>query len=208
MLCDFDGTIVNIDTALVALNLFADPDWKRIEEAFEKGEVSFEDSLRKELGMINVPEERILKELDSLTLLRPNFARLVEYCRSNQVQLTVVSGGFDFCIRHFLDRDDWLKIVHIHAPKSQFTSNGYVLNFPELFTQSSVNFKDDLVRREKMNGKRVIYVGNGVGDYPAASESDVVFAIKNSRLAELCKARHVPHVEIDDFQPVIDTLNR
>ncbi len=54
VISDFDGTIVNIDTAQVALDLYANPEWKRIEEAFERGEVSFEDSLREEFAMIKV----------------------------------------------------------------------------------------------------------------------------------------------------------
>jgi len=204
---DFDGTIVNVDTAQVVLDLYADPEWKRIDEALEKGEVSFEDSLRQEFAMVRVPQETILEQLDRVAVLRPNFGRLVTYCMSNGIQLMVASGGFDFCIQHFLDRDKWLKFIQIYAARSRFTENGYALTFPETTTSSSINFKDDLVRREKMKGKRVFFVGNGFGDYPAAKESDFAFAIKASRLAELCRGGNVPCKEIDDFQEVVDSLS-
>ncbi len=204
---DFDGTIVNVDTAQVALDLYADPDWKRIDEALERGEVSFEDSLRQEFAMIRIPQKTILDQLDRVAALRPNFGRLVNYCMSNDIQLIVASGGFDFCIQHFLNRDGWLKFIQIYAPKSRLTENGYVLTFPEIITPSSINFKDDLVGREKMKGKRVFFVGNGFGDYPAAKESDFAFAIKASRLADLCRGGNVLHKEIDDFQEVVDTLS-
>ncbi len=204
---DFDGTIVNVDTAQVALELYADPDWKRIDEALERGEVSFEDSLRQQFAMLRVSQKTILEQLDRVTALRPNFGRLVDYCMSNGIPLMVASGGFDFCIQHFLNRDGWLKFIQIHAPKSRFTENGYALTFPKKISASSINFKDDLVRREKMKGKRVFFVGNGFGDYPAAKESDLAFAIKGSRLAELCRGGNVPHKEIDDFQEVVDTLS-
>lgn len=204
---DFDGTIVNVDTTEVVLDLNADPDWKRIDERLERGEVSFEDSLRQEFAMIRVPQEVILGQLDRVAALRPNFGRLVDYCMSNGMELKVASGGFDFCIQHFLNQDEWLKFIQIHAPKSRFTENGYTLTFPEKITPPSVNFKDDLVRREKMKGKRVFFVGNGFGDYPAAREADFAFAIKTSRLAELCREGNVPHKEIDDFQEVVDALS-
>jgi len=204
---DFDGTIVNVDTAQVALDLYADPEWKRIDEALERGEISFEDSLRQEFAMVRVPQKTILEQLDRVAALRPNFSRLVDYCMSNGIQLMVASGGFDFCIQHFLNRDRWLKFIQIYAAKSRFTENGYALTFPEIITPSSINFKDDLVRREKMKGKRVFFVGNGFGDYPAAKESDFAFAIKASRLAELCRGGNVPCKEIDDFQEVVDTLS-
>jgi 2,3-diketo-5-methylthio-1-phosphopentane phosphatase len=206
LVSDFDGTIVNVDTAQVALDLYADPKWKRIEEALERGEVSFEGSLRQEFAMIKVSQETILEQLDRVTALRPNFAQLVNYCMSNDIQFIVASGGFDFCIQHFLNRDGWLKFIKICAPKSQFTKNGYALTFPQKITPSSINFKDDLVRCEKMKGNRVFFVGNGLGDYPAAKESDFAFAIKASRLADLCRGGNVSHKEIDDFQEVVDTL--
>jgi 2-hydroxy-3-keto-5-methylthiopentenyl-1-phosphate phosphatase len=204
---DFDGTIVNVDTAQVALDLYADPEWKRLDEALERGEVSFEECLRQQFAMVRVPQETILEQLDRVVVLRPNFGRLVDYCMSNDLQLTVASGGFDFCIQHFLNRDGWLKFIQIYAPKSRLTENGYTLTFPKMITPSSINFKDDLVRREKMKGKRVFFVGNGFGDYPAAKESDFAFAIKASKLAELCRGGNVPHKEIDDFQEVVDTLS-
>jgi len=131
---DFDGTIVNVDTAEVALDLYADPKWKLIGEALEKGEVSFEDSLRQQFALVNVPQETILEQLDRVAALRINFGRLVDYCMSNDIQLTVASGGFDFCIQHFLNRDGWLKFIQIYAPKSRLTENGYSLTFPKIVT--------------------------------------------------------------------------
>ena len=205
---DFDGTIVSKDTAHIAMDRFGDPNWTRIDEALERGEVSFEESLRLEFAMLKVPKEVIIKEVSPGTSLRPNFDRLVDYCKNNNVSLKVVSGGLDFCIRHFLDRADWLKFIEIHAPKSQFTGNGYSLTFPRMFTSSSTNFKDDLVKHARKNGATVFFVGDGFGDFSAAKESDFAFAIKGSRLAELCREQRVPIQEMDDFNEVIDALNR
>lgn len=203
---DFDGTIVNTDTAQIALDRFGASDWIRIDEALERGEVSFEESLRREFATLRASEETIIEEVSRVTALRPNFDRLIVYCRSNNLPVTVVSGGLDFCIRHFLNRYDWLKLVRIYAPKARFTGNGYSVTFPKTFAASSTNFKDDLVRHEKENGTRVFFVGNGFGDLAAAKESEFVFAIKGSKLAELCRKQSVPHEEVDDFGQVVDSL--
>jgi 2-hydroxy-3-keto-5-methylthiopentenyl-1-phosphate phosphatase len=203
---DFDGTIVTTDTAQIALDRFGDRDWMRIDEALERGEVSFEESLKREYATLKAPPETIIKEVERVTALRPNFHRLVQYCESSLTRLKVVSGGLDFCIRHFLDQDSWLKFIEIHAPKSEFTGNGYTLTFPKTFASSSSDFKEDLVKREKGDGARVVFVGNGLGDFPAAKESDFAFAIKESRLAALCREQGVPHEEIDDFDRVVEVL--
>ena len=203
---DFDGTIMKADTAQIALDRFGDPNWMRIDEALERGEVSFEDSLRLEFATLRATPETIIQEVSRKTGLRPNFDRLVEYCKVNHLTLKILSGGLDFCIWHFLDNGDWLKSLTIFAPESKFTGNGYSLTFPKPLTPSSTNFKEDLVRHEKGNGTRAVFVGDGFGDLPAAKESNFAFAIKGSRLAELCRQLNVPHDEIDDFSQVVDAL--
>ena len=206
LLVDFDGTIVDTDTAQIALDRFGDHDWMRIDEALERGEVSFEESLSREFVTLKAPPEAIIEEVRRQTSFRPNFDRLVDYCRNAQLPLTVVSGGLDFCIQHFLDRNDWLRFVKICAPISHFTGSGYTLMFPEVTHYGSSSFKDGLVRYEKTKGFRVFFVGNGFGDLSAAKEATFVFAIRGSRLAHLCREQHVQHEEVEDFQEVIDGL--
>jgi HAD superfamily phosphoserine phosphatase-like hydrolase len=204
---DFDGTIVDTDTAQIALDRFGDRDWMRIDQALERGQVAFEESLRQEFATLRAPPDAIIEEVDRHTSVRPNFHRLIEFCRSSNLPLTVVSGGLDFCIRHFLDRDEWLRFVKIYAPTSYFTGSGYALTFPAVGDRTS-NFKDGLVRRERKNGTRVCFVGNGFGDFSAAKEATFAFAIKGSRLAELCREHKVQHEEIDDFAQLVDALSQ
>ena len=146
IMSDFDETIVNIDTAEYALERFADPSWKRIEEQFESGKITFEQSIRNEFVMLKANEEQILEELDKVVVFRPNFDKLVESCRIKRLPLTIVSAGLEFCIRHFLGRRDWLGFLEIYAPKATYTPNGYELTFPKLLGTGAINFKDDLVR--------------------------------------------------------------
>jgi 2-hydroxy-3-keto-5-methylthiopentenyl-1-phosphate phosphatase len=205
-MCDFDETIVNIDTAEYALEHFADPQWRRVEKQFEVGEISFEASLREEYALIYAREQTILEALDKVVVLRPNFGKLVDSCKRNDVRLTVVSGGLEFSIRHFLDREDWLNFVKIYAPKARYTPDGYELTFPKPLGVGGINFKDDLVKHHKGQGDKVYYVGDGLGDFPAAKEADFPFAIKASKLAEACQNANIPHMEITDFQEVIDAI--
>ena len=205
MLSDFDETIVNIDTGEFALEHFGDPNWKRIEEEYERGNITFEEALRKEFGTIKVPQQVILDELDKVVVMRPHFEALIEYCKSHSIPFTVVSGGLEFCIRHFLE--DWLKFVDIYSPRAEYTSKGYVLTFPELFDRDSINFKHDLVRYHRRRGSKVFYIGDGLGDYPAAKDADVRFAIKDSRLAQECRKGNLQHREVTDFQEVIEAID-
>jgi 2-hydroxy-3-keto-5-methylthiopentenyl-1-phosphate phosphatase len=207
ILSDFDNTIVNIDTAAFALNRFAEPSWKNIEARFEAGNISFEDSIREEYAMINAPENVILNELDKVASLRPHFDDLLGYCKKNDLPFTVVSAGLEFSIRHFLNQDDWLNFIEIYAPKAEYTGHSYRVSFPKFFDESSINFKHDLVKYYRKRGNRVIYIGDGLGDFPAAKEADLRFAIKDSKLAEACLKANITCSEVADFH-VIDEVSK
>ncbi len=208
LLSDFDHTIVTIDTGEFALEHYGGPHWKRIEEEYERGNITFEESLQKEFGLIKVRERVILDELEKVVVIRPYFQELVEYCRSHGILFIVVSGGLDFCIRHFLDRKDWLKFLEIYAPKAKHTSEGYKLTFPVLFDKDAINFKHDLVRYHRKRGSKVFYVGDGLGDYPAAKEADYPFAIKGSKLAQSCRQGNIQCEEVTDFQQVVEAIDK
>ena len=206
VLTDFDGTMVTIDTAEYVLDKFADKDWRIIDEQLERGEVTFEESLAREFAMLKVSEKKMLDALELATHFRPNFEKMIEYCGIHRFLLVVVSGGLDFSIRHFLGQKGWLDSVEIFAPKAKCTENGVVLSFPKRFDQTSTNFKEDLVRYHRKQGKKVVYIGNGPGDYPAARVADLPFAVRGSKLAQLCRNAGIACEEITDFQQAVESI--
>ncbi len=206
VLSDFDGTIVSIDTAEFVLAKFAQGDWKLVEEQFESWKITFEECMRRQFSMIKILERIILQELDQIASPRPHFEELVHYCSARRFPVIVVSGGLDFWIRHFLEQRGLLELVEVHAPKAKCTSDGITLTFPKLLDEKSSNFKDDLVRYYKRQGSKVLYIGNGLADYPAAKNADFSFAIRGSKLAQHCKKGRVPHKEINDFREVIEVI--
>lgn len=206
VLCDFDGTAVGIDTSVYILRKFAKAEWRIFDEQFEKGELTLEECLQKEFFTVRVTKTRILEELEQVTSFRPNFKELLEYCRIRKIPLIFVSAGLDFVINHFLELKHWNNLVEIYAPKAKCTANGVQFSFPKLCHKTSVNFKDDLVRCCKTQGKKVVYVGDGSADYNAARNADLSFAIKDSKLAELLTRDGIPHAEISDFLEVVETI--
>ena len=205
VLTDFDGTMVTIDTAVYLLDKFAPSNWRIIEEQFERGEMTFEESLAREFALLKVSEQEMLSALEPATHFRPNFDKMLEYCTKQQFPLIVISGGLDFCIRHFLALNGWSNL-EVYTPKATPTKDGIALSFPNRLEKLSTNMKDDFVMYHKKLGKKVVYVGNGVSDYPAARIADLVFAIKGSQLVQLCRNGGVPCKEITDFQQAVDTM--
>lgn len=206
MLCDFDGTIVDIDTCVYLLNQFAEEDWRRYDKQLEREEITLEECLLKQFSTVRASKEQMLDAVQRVTSTRPHFATLVKHCRNHRVPLIVVSAGLDFVIRYFLKREKWDTYIKTHAPKSECTTKGIRLTFPKLLNNTSINFKDDMVTVYKKHGKEVIYIGDGLADYHAAKNADHAFAIKGSKLAELLMRNDIQHKEIDGFQEVVDLL--
>ena len=206
VLCDFDGTALNIDTCVFILEKFAEGEWRIFDEQLEKGEIKLEECLRKQFSTVRVPKKLILEEIEQVAFFRPNFEKMVEYCRAHKIRIILVSAGLDFVIKHFLELEGWHELVEVYAPKARCTLNGVKFTFPKLFNKTSVSFKDDLVRYYKKQGKRIIYIGDGLADYNAARNADFPFAIHGSKLAELLTKDEIMHEEIGDFQEVVEAI--
>jgi 2,3-diketo-5-methylthio-1-phosphopentane phosphatase len=203
VLCDFDGTITMVDTAELVLAKFAEGDWRVIDRQFELGEITLEECLRREFRLVHVSEKQILEALEGAVPFRPHFDKLVQHCSDNSVPLIIVSAGLDFVIDHFLRLNGWHKSVATYMAKTHITENGIEFAFPPLFDKASANFKQDLVRRYKSQGDKVICIGDGSGDFDAAKEADCVFAIRGSKLARLCQKYEIPFKTITDFEVVV-----
>jgi len=203
VLSDFDGTVVEIDTGAYVLSEFANGDWRHVERQFESGEISFEECLRSQFGMIIHPKDEILKKVETVSI-RPHFDDVVNYCHDNRIDFKIVSGGLDFCIKHILERNK-LK-VDVICPKATFTCDGLKLEFPKLSDVKSFSFKDDTVRSYQREDYSVLYVGDGYADYYALKEADLRFAMKDSVSAKLFHANKLELIEVTDFEPIFSTL--
>ena len=205
VLTDFDGTMVTIDTAQYLLAKFAPKDWQVIEEQFENGEMTFEESLAKEFILLRASKQEMLDALEPATHFRPNFQKMVDYCTGQGFRLVVVSGGLDFCIRHFLALKGWSNL-EVYAPRAKLTENGIELSFPNRLEELSTNIKDDFVMYHLKRGRKVVYMRNGVSDYPAVRIANLAFAIKGSKLAQMCRNGGIDCEEITDFQQVVESI--
>jgi len=208
VLCDFDGTIITIDTAEHVLAKFAQGDWQFFDKQYQQGQITLEECLRKQFSMVKASKEEILDALERVVTIRQGFVRLARYCEKNVIPCIIVSAGLDFVINHFLKFNDLENLVETYTAKTRFKLDGINFTFPKPFDPTSVNFKQDLVRNCKTRGKKVVYVGDGQADYPAAMEADYPFAIKDSRLAKLCKNTRTRCVVISDFTEVVEAIRK
>ena len=203
---DFDGTIVNIDVVEYLLAQYANGDWRRYDELYERGEISLEECLRLQYGMIREPKQKLLDAVDDVAYFRTGLDDLLAFSEKEGNSFTIVSAGLDFVIGHMLNRKNIQRRIAVLAPKSRPTSRGILLDFSHLPQGDSSNFKTNVVRSFRARGRRVAYIGDGLSDFEAIKEANVKFVIKGSRLAERCVREYVPCQEIVSLEEVSSHL--
>lgn len=206
VLCDFDGTVTTVDTAEWILTKFSQVDWQKLDRQFEKGKITLEECLNKEFSSVNASKELILKELRTIVTFRPNFKKLCEFCKRNDIPFVIASAGLDFVIEYFLKTNDCFDLVEVCTAKIKFVPGGIRFTFPKPYYNASDNLKDDMVKHYQAQSMKVIYVGDGFADFSAARNADYTFAIENSRLAKLCKSHRIPCKTITDFKEIVQAI--
>jgi 2-hydroxy-3-keto-5-methylthiopentenyl-1-phosphate phosphatase len=191
---DFDGTACTHDVAEHLLEAFADPSWRRYDEAWERGEMGAPEGLALQAGMLEAgSDEMIAFALDHCPM-DPTFGSFVRRCADAGAPVSLASDGFGFYIAPLLARAGIDPIA--------VATNGWregTMSFP--------NGHPDCVNCGtcKMNvvlaaPRPVAFVGEGVSDRFAANYADVVFA--KDALVAICAADGVPSIAWRDFDDV------
>jgi 2,3-diketo-5-methylthio-1-phosphopentane phosphatase len=205
---DFDGTLVSIDTVEYLLAQYANGDWQRYDYLYERGEISLEECLRMQYGMIKEPKQKLIDAINDVAPFRAGFDELLTFSKKKRMPFTVVSAGLDFVIRHLLSRKNVRSQITILAPRSKPTSRGIILDYSGLPGGDSLNFKGNVVQSIKAKGRVVAYIGDGLSDLEAIKLADVRFVIEGSRLAEQCRKDDIECHEINGLEQVVGYLNR
>ncbi|NPV47912.1 MAG: MtnX-like HAD-IB family phosphatase [Armatimonadetes bacterium] len=192
---DFDGTISVVDTSLAVIEaLRLDAAWDA-EMVWRRGEISSMECLRRQWGLVQLPEDRLYSLLDSLEV-DPDFLAFLAFIRERGAGLVVLSDGLDFYIDRMLDdlglqttTDD----AHLRgcgpvlrfANRATVTPQGIEVDFPYAnFCGQCGNCKTEHFFRLRRGFRRTIYLGDGHSDLCVARFADVVFA--KDALAEDC----------------------
>jgi 2,3-diketo-5-methylthio-1-phosphopentane phosphatase len=208
VLCDFDGTLVQNDTAVYILNNFAKGKWKKFDEQLELGEITLEECLSKQFSNIRVPLSEVLVKLEDVTKFRAKLGSLINFCEENKHEFIITSAGLDFVIHHFINLLGLQRNVKVYSAKTQVNEDGITFTFPKILHPSTNNFKEDLVESYKDKNYFVIYIGDGVGDFHAIKCSNLRFTVRNSKLADMCNEYGIDHHEFENFDDVIRIVKR
>jgi len=202
--CDFDGTLTEKDASFLLLDAFADGDWRHLLRQYRERKITVNHFNTHAFAMIKADEQTLLDFLKKRVKIRVGFPELIACCRKKGFQPVIVSNGLDFYIKAILN-DLGQRNIQVFAAQTQFGPDGIETKYigPE-GNQLEDNFKEAYTRLFLKEGYRVIYLGNGFSDFPAAKEAHHVFA--TGELLAYCQKMNLDCTPFADLNDVVKGL--
>jgi 2-hydroxy-3-keto-5-methylthiopentenyl-1-phosphate phosphatase len=204
--CDFDGTITEKDVSFLLLNTFADGNWRQLLADYRGGKITVGAFNREAFAMIKADKQTLVdfifanKEVE----IRTGFNELLSYCSKKGFKFVIVSNGLDFYIEAVL-KDISMDNIEIYAAQTRFTPRGIKVKYiaPD-GSQLYDDFKSAYTELFLGRGYRVVYIGNGISDFPPVKQAHHIFATAD--LLTYCREKNLSYTPFADFNDVIRGL--
>ena len=138
-----------------------------------------------------------------------NFEKFVDFCKLNEIELHIVSDGFEFYIKPFFENFNFNELK-IFCNKELIDANSRIKPLFPGATEGCNCFsaicKRNVVLNNSDDDEISIYIGDGFSDYCGAEHSDIIFAKKN--LAAYCNEHKLPHYPFKNFFDILRILNQ
>jgi 2-hydroxy-3-keto-5-methylthiopentenyl-1-phosphate phosphatase len=206
IVCDFDGTITQRDTLHVLVEHYGAVDlWDMLGPRLRAGEITVEEAMQMEFDQVRVSPADAYEVVRRHAPLRPGFAEFVAWCREAGHRLFVLSNGFRSIIEPLL-ADAGMGHLEVVAHDAEFSTTGTRLIWTDRGPRCPLCDRPCKRHplRERWDGERLVYLGDGISDRCVAGLADVLFA--RDFLAEDLADEGVAFNGFDDFHEVQATL--
>lgn len=204
VISDFDGTISKKDFFWYAIECYLTPDDLEPWKEFEQGKIHHIQALARIFEKIKIHKD----EFDKFILTLPieeAFVDTVNLCVSKNIPFYVVSAGADYYIKKIFKTLNVENMITLISNSSHFSKEEGLV-FEELNPESEFysithgTSKLKVVKKLKRQGYNCIYCGDGIPDFEAAKEADVVFA--RGSLKKLCNEANIPTLDFSTYSDI------
>lgn len=204
---DFDGTISRQDVGEEIFKKYGDNDSvQQVVADLLADKITSREcwiALCNSVGIINCKD--LDKLIDSLAI-EPTFSDFIEYCSEKNIEINVLSDGFDYYIERIFERER-IKGINVYSNKLVITAEGKLIpRFPHYDEKcrSSANCKSNHILNLSSEEDFTVFIGDGNSDKEPVEFVDFIFA-KND-LLKYCEKERITYFPFNDFNDVIKKL--
>jgi 2,3-diketo-5-methylthio-1-phosphopentane phosphatase len=203
---DFDGTITKRDVGDAIFLEFGDKaKTEGIIVDLLSGKISAKETWIRLCNTIdNADADKMARFVDTIEL-DETFHHFVDFCKSNNLDLFVLSDGFDFYINRIFNREK-LQDVKFYCNKLEIKDGKMIPSFPyyDETCSTSANCKQNHVISNSSDDDFTVYIGDGNSDKHPAQFCDYIFA--KHGLLKYCEKERITFFPYQDFNDVIKKL--
>jgi len=178
--CDFDGTITESDNIIAIMKKFAPPNWEDIKDKILSQEISISEGVGELFSQLpSEKKDEITKFAIENAKIREGFSDFVEFARTEDIPLYIVSGGIDFFVYPILE--EFGPFEGIYCNQSDFSGENIKILWPYTCDSLCQNecgcCKPSIIRNiNRDDDGFTIVIGDSVTDLEAAKQADFVLA--------------------------------
>ena len=169
---DMDSTLITIECVdEIAAGVGLKDEVAAITEQSMRGELDFEQSLRKRVALLAGLDECVLEEVyENVLQLSPGAEFLLEECKRNDVKFMLVSGGFTFFTERLQQRlgldFHFANVLEVENGKLTGRLKGRIID-----AQAKMDLLREYRERLGLAPWQVVAMGDGANDIPMIREA-------------------------------------
>jgi len=201
---DFDGTITIDDSNGLLFLVCGNAENAQIEEDFIAGRLSNREAMLRHFDIMNISLDEYHAFLDTHIRMEPTFDAFLQRVQAEGIPFDIVSGGFRQGIVRVLGLNR-LQNVNVYANDllgTQKLTPAFAMDpvCTKPFGPCGNCKKACLATIRQKNGRKLLYIGDGLTDRCAMEEADLLFA--KGALAAYCKDENLSYVPFESFADI------
>jgi 2-hydroxy-3-keto-5-methylthiopentenyl-1-phosphate phosphatase len=202
ILTDFDGTITTVDLGSQFILKFVTASLADIEKAFARGKIGSRIAYERIAERLQGSRKKMLDHILTVEKLDPFFLEFCSLCRDKNIDVKIVSDGFDFYIEAILAKYNLTGMEYYSNIAVFGADNSFAVEFPERndFCGRCGTCKSRILNSYRLIYDKIIYIGDGYSDFCPSRYADMVFA--KNLLYQRCEQEGTPCLRFDDFSEI------
>ena len=205
VICDFDGTITTEDIGDMIIDKFASDSAKTYALEYYTNGVSSMDVDTVAYASIKQSKEDLIVYAKEKAIIRDGFFEFLDFCKLNNMNFIVISGGYDYYIKAILGEP--ASNITIKSNSIAFLENGEKKIIPKRSNPNCIkcgNCKSLYCDDYLSDGNNIIYIGDSLSDVCAVQKAQYRFA--RHRLKDILDEMKVEYNSYDTFFNIINVL--
>lgn len=209
ILIDFDGTISVEDTNDKLIEYFWNDEIEKYLKYNNEEEMNYIDFMDGLFSKLKINEEEYLNFILNEINLTKGFIDFYKNIKLYNIEIAIISGGFDNGIVPFLNKYK-INDIKIYANSLEFHRERIIINYYHNREKncceigSCGNCKRKHIEAYRKNKENIIFIGDGITDRPVAEKSDIILA--KDGLLNYCKKKNIDCISWDNFEDINNIL--